>query len=354
MTIAESPPLDIAIEDLIRDAYGFSELRAQSVLQGGMFARPVLLCTDRGLFLLRIHTFRGTVSAFQFQAEAIESAWRAGVICPRVEPTQNGAWCVPLASSHGIIALHQFVEGRCDDWITWHGRKQSQSGFLHALGRRVAELHNALGAAHPGGESSLDSSLPPIQFSKLHEQFGAWRADMDRLQRETNLECADAREQLLSLGSRIDTHWQRLLAADARHRPGLLPRQVVHGDISPVNMVFDTDDRPAFIDWDCVHCGLRMYDALGDVLNRPPDDCPEWNRFNKENVDEYLDGYAVGLTRPLSELELRLAPTFCLARQLEDLRQRLYGLSTLDASQNTRYARLIAMRVDMMDQLQLY
>jgi hypothetical protein len=66
-----------------------------------------------------------------------------------------------------------------------------------------------------------------------------------------------------------------------------------------------------------------------------------------------LDGYAAGLARPLTELERRLVPTFCLARQLEDLRQRLYGISRLDASQDLRYARLIAMRVEMMDQIPL-
>jgi Ser/Thr protein kinase RdoA (MazF antagonist) len=352
MTIAASPALNSVTEDSIRDAYGFNEVHAEGVLRGGMFARPVKLRTDRGLYLLRLHTFRGTATAFQFQAEAIESAWRAGVLCSRVEPTQNGAWCVPLADPRGVVALHQFVEGKCDDWPAWHRRKQDD-GFLHALGRRVAELHNALAAARPGGQASLDSSLPPIQFDKLDRQFHAWRQDMDRVRRASNLKCAMAKEQLLSLDERLEAHWQRLLAASARQRGNMPPRQVVHGDVSAVNIVFDSDDRPAFIDWDCVHRGLRIYDALGDVLNRPPDDRPDLNCFNQDHVDEYLDGYSAGLERPIEQLELRLVPYSCLARQLEDLRQRLYCLSRLDSSQDALYAKLIAMRVDMMDQIPL-
>jgi aminoglycoside phosphotransferase (APT) family kinase protein len=157
----------------------------------------------------------------------------------------------------------------------------------------------------------------------------------------------------LSLQGRIESHWERLAAALRQGRIDEQPTQIVHGDISPVNMVFQSDDRVAFIDWDCVHVGHRMYDALGDVLNRPPDDRPDWNRFNLAEVEAYIDGYASRLTAPLTAGERRLAPAFCLARQLEDLRQRLFVLPKLDDAEDERYATLIGMRVEVMDQIEI-
>jgi hypothetical protein len=106
-----------------------------------------------------------------------------------------------------------------------------------------------------------------------------------------------------------------------------------------------------FIDWDCTHLGTRLYDALGDVLNRPPDHRTDLNQFCQDHVDEYLEGYASGFSSPMSPEELRLVPLFCLARQLEDLRQRLYVLDQLDAAHDGLYAQLIKMRVEMMDQI---
>jgi Ser/Thr protein kinase RdoA (MazF antagonist) len=350
MKVADSSTLAVTL-DLVANTYGFESVRIERVLTGGMFARPVLLDTDRGLFVRRIHTFRNTEPAFRFQAEAVESVWRQGVACSRVEPTRNGHWCTPIDGSVGVEAVHWFVEGQCDSWMAWHSRKGTHGGFLHLLGRKVAELHNALDVANPGGDSALNTLLPVVQFRHLDRIRAEWRHAIRALRLQEFTSAQDAREQLLSLGDRIETHWQWLAQTIAKVQLSELPMQIVHGDISPVNIVIGTGSQFSFIDWDCVHVGHRMYDALGDVLNRPPHDRPRWNRFNREEVDEYVDGYASGLAQPLTKRERQMTPAFCLARQLEDLRQRLSAIPNLDASEDQLYATLIGMRVDMMDQI---
>ncbi len=352
MMFVDSLLLDTA-SDLIADDYGFASVSVECELAGGMFARPVLLKTNRGLFVRRVHTFRNTEQAFRFQAEAIEFAAQQGVICSRVEPTLRGEWCIPVGPDNGVAALHQFVEGRCDDWTTWHRRKRTQSGFMHALGRQVADLHNALAKAAPKGDPELRISLPPIQFSHLDRIRAEWREEVVNLRRRQNCVAESSRDQLLSLSGRIELHWERLATAVAGVQLGELPVQIVHGDVSPVNMVFDSGNRVAFIDWDCVHVGHRMYDALGDVLNRPPHDRPDWNRFVRGEVEAYVDGYASRLDVPLTALEQQMLPAFCLARQLEDLRQRLCTVPELDVSHDEKHATLIGMRVEMMDQIEL-
>jgi aminoglycoside phosphotransferase (APT) family kinase protein len=350
MKIADTSPLELAL-DLVASTYGFKSIRIKRILAGGMFARPVLLETDRGLFVHRVHTFRSTEQAFRFQAETIDSVWRQGVSCSRVEPTPTGRWCTPMDSVTSVEAVHRFVEGQCDDWIDWHHRKRTQSGFLHSLGCKVAKLHNALACATPGGDSGLDLSLPPIQFRHIERIRAEWPRDVSGLRRQVGLCARNAREQLLSLASRIEKHWEWLTLFVAKVPHWNLPTQIVHGDISPVNMVARSDGQIAFIDWDSVHIGHRMYDAMGDVLNRPPHDRPSWNRFNWEEIDKYVDGYASCTAQPLTILERQMMPAFCLARQLEDLRQRLRAIPTIDPSDDDVYATLIGMRVAMMDQI---
>jgi Ser/Thr protein kinase RdoA (MazF antagonist) len=263
---------------------------------------------------------------------------------------RDGAWCRPLADGRGVLALHEFIEGACDDWGRWHARKESQPGFLGELGGEVARLHNVLRHAPIPGDSSLPLDLPPIQFDRLRAQERQWGRDLDCL--SSFRRSSPAVRQLVELRPRIAESWRKVRAA-IEPRLKRLPRQIVHGDVSPVNLVLRPDGRWAFIDWDCTHVGWRVYDALGDVLNRPPGDRPDLNVFRADHVADYLAGYEAEVDEPLTDDERALIPAFCMARQLEDLRQRVRALSELDASRHTEYATLIVRRVEMLDQIVL-
>ena len=66
---------------------------------------------------------------------------------------------------------------------------------------------------------------------------------------------------------------------------------------------------------------------------------------------EYVAGYASGTAMPLRGEEIAAVPMLCLSRQLEDLRQRLSLLPTLEAARDAEFAALIETRVAIMDQL---
>jgi len=326
--------------------FGFREFDVVTTLEGGMFSRPLLVEADGRRRLLRTHTFRATVESFQFQAEAIAAAAVQGVLCAQVVPLEDGGWSQPVVGRHAVMALHEFVEGCTDDWPQWHARKESP-GFLPNLGRQTARLHNALRTATPGGEPVLPIDLPPIQFDRLDEIQLRWDRDLVQLQSGGRMSRSLA--TLIKLQPRIAGHWRRLAEA-VGPRLTSLPRQIVHGDISPVNLLVGAGGW-AFIDWDCVHVGWRLYDALGDVLNRPPVERPELNRFRADHVAAYLRGYAEALDEPLSADEKSLVLAFCVARQLEDLRQRVRALPALADRHDAEYATLIVRRVDMLDQI---
>jgi Ser/Thr protein kinase RdoA (MazF antagonist) len=215
------------------------------------------------------------------------------------------------------------------------------------MAKEIATLHGALTRISPLGEATLPESVPPIQFHLLDRIREQWRRDVDALLcgwARCRLSC----EELLDCRSEIEGFWQTLVNAVESLGISRLPRQIVHGDISPVNLVFDRCGEFSLIDWDCVHVGWRLYDALGDVLNRPPAELALSAEFDTGQVQTYVQAYCTFSSREVTPQELACVPAFCLSRQLEDLRQRVSVLPELPKSFDEEYAILIRGRVRMM------
>jgi Ser/Thr protein kinase RdoA (MazF antagonist) len=324
--------------------YDIGEVYDFEFLQGGMFLKPISVTSATGKYVLRAHRFRTTEEDFQFQAETLSQLGARGFRCPQVIRTRNGAW----GRSHdGVFwALHEYVHGRLYTWREWLERR-SDDDFLADVGMGVAKLHDALASVAPRGNSNLSKFLPPIQFRFLDDVRRQWQSDLNDLQANANLAARASREVLISRRTEIERHWEDLVKATTALHICELPRQVVHGDVSPVNIVF-ADGGFALIDWDCVHFGNRLYDALGDIQNRGPLELAPPAEFNAVEVQKYLAGYQNGTERQLSDLELRCVSVFCFARQLEDLRQRVAVLPTLSAANDEEYAALMERRITMM------
>ncbi|MDC0937316.1 aminoglycoside phosphotransferase family protein, partial [Pirellulales bacterium] len=207
--------------------------------------------------------------------------------------------------------------------------------------------------SQPGGDSSFSSDLPPIQLNKSDVIYQKWLNRTDRLRSDRAILDSKAAAQFVKYQRTIESHWLRLMESLEARDLRSVPTQIVHGDISPVNLVFDGKETCSFIDWDCVHLGHRAYDAVGDILNRNSSSHPRGNRFSTDNLVAYLSGYSAALDVPLTRQEQDLIPSFCLARQLEDLRQRMQVLHSLDSKHDEEYSVLIEMRLEIMEQIDL-
>ena len=332
--------------------YRLGRVLSTSLLDGGMFARPCLLTTDSGRYVLRRHTFRADARRFRFQAEVLSAASTRGVICPRVVPDGTGRWGRRVDSS--FAAVHEYLAGRCTPWPEWQQRK-AVPGFLRALGGRIAAVHDVLSHVTPGGDAALPRELPPIQYVHIRRQLAHWQTQIERLSACPSVPARETRRVFLSAGGVISAYWDLLVAAVSRLGIRSLPRQVVHGDISPVNLVFSGPaDTMGLIDWDCTHRGHRLYDALGDVLLRPPWQQAVDGDSELDEIREYVAGYSQSTTRPLTQQEQACVPVFCIARQLEDLRQRLAVLPCLPQTRDAEYAALIHGRLRIMKRLEPY
>ncbi|MCC6731007.1 MAG: phosphotransferase [Chthonomonadales bacterium] len=345
MTASERETLARATER-VSSRYDVGEVIGAAVLEGGMFLRPVLLTTTTGRYVLRAHTFRRTEARFGFQAGLVEHAAAGGVRCARVVRDRRGRW--GEAVDGAFVALHEYADGRLYTWPEWSARKRE--GFLRRLGGGVARVHDALADARPVGDARLDPALPPIQFDRPGAARADYQARIAALREARGAHASRARAALLACAERVDGLFAWLGRAVEDLRLAAAGRQAVHGDISPVNMVFAPDSEAfALIDWDCARREPRIYDALGDVLLRAPWDAPDDAR--QEEVAEYLAGYGETTARPLTATERAGVPAFCVARQLEDLRQRLAVLPRLAESRDTEYAALVAMRLACMERI---
>jgi len=332
---------------LFLNAYGITTVTRATELGGGMFLRPLMIETAASTVVLRRHGFRSSEEVFRFQAEAVEFAASHGVRCARVIRRLDGRF--GEVRDGAFWALHEYIDGQPLPWPKWAELKD-QPGFMRQLGARIALLHDSLRELPPGGDPHLSVDCPPVQFDFLDDVRAHWRSSMRSLQ-DANLEATRSRDLLCENRHVLEDHWdwaESVWKAHGHH----IPRQVVHGDLSPVNMVYQPDAQDfALIDWDNLHVGLRLYDALGDVQNRAPADTWETARLRVDHVREYLAGYAATTTVPLSNAEKACIPMFCVARHLEDLRQRLHVLTSLATDRDIEYSKLITIRLRFMTQV---
>jgi Ser/Thr protein kinase RdoA (MazF antagonist) len=333
----------------ILDSYDIGLVSGCEVLGGGMFVKPLLVITDTGKYVLRGHPFRKTETSFEFQAEILSHLRRMGIRTPEVIRDSLGR----LGQRRGSAfwALHEYVDGHKYSWTAWQVAKSTPS-FLEQTGAQIACIHDALSDAQPTGETSFPLVFPPIQFPYIEAIHRKWNEDLDRLDLVAVPEAPRSQEAIMASRDEVQECWQ-IVGEEVRSLGiGNLPRQPVHGDVSPVNMIFQDGD-PGFvlIDWDCSHLGLRLYDALGDVLNRPSRELVEHSEFDADEIRCYLKGYQAATGRKVTHREMSCVPAFCLARQLEDLRQRLCLLASLTKEQDEEYAVLIRGRIRMLNHI---
>lgn len=185
-----------------------------------------------------------------------------------------------------------------------------------ALGRTVAELHNAAG----GFAQERKNDLGPEGWSALAD---ACRADAER--------CAPG------LTSLID----RALATVSEQWPSDLPRGLIHADLFPDNVFFDGDELCGVIDFYFACTDFFVLD-LAICLNAWASENGAWNQ---DKAKALLLGYES--VRPLASTEKNALPIMVCGAALRFLLTRLFDwINQVDGAIVTvkdplEYARLL-------------
>ena len=331
-------------------AYDIGAVLDVAALHGGMFLKPLRIDTADGRFVLRGTRFRPTVAAFEFQAHAMNHVAARGARCARVLRDRQGR--LAQACNGAAWALVEYLEGYTCPWPRWCEATHDEPGFIEPIARQVAAVHDLLASVEPAGDPELSPMFPPMQFQLLDETRRHWNESLDAMSQLPEIAASRSRDTFMRLRNKLSGHWEWLCETAKAKHVDQLPRQIVHGDMSPVNLVFlDHGKGCGFIDWDNLHVGNRFYDCLGDVLNRPPVDELRYHRLHLDAARRYLDSYRRSVQEPVTDHELACVRPFCVARQMEDLRQRVAALPSLPSDSDDEYAALIEIRVGMMDQI---
>lgn len=291
-TIAPEIPPDIA-ETLLAERYGLSGSLTRLPAERDDNFR--VEAEGGGRYVLKIHHADEDPSAIELQTEALRyaGARAPGLAIPRVLLARDGS-----AMSRGpdgrVVRLLSWVEGE----VIQH-QVPLTAGLRASLGRWLAELDRALvGFQHPAGNREL---LWDIQRVPVVRPLLEHIPDVD----------------LRALVARtLDTIEARLLPL----LPAL-PRQVIHNDANPNNVLADPAQVTGVLDFGDVVEAPRIQElavAAGYYLGEDP----------VRSMLEMAAAYHAVL--PLNRAELRLLPALVAARAVARIainswRGRLFG-----------------------------
>lgn len=240
---------------------------------------------DDAVFVLRRYIAVRSAAAIGVEHEVLmrlaERQW------PVAAPIDAGNGNRIVEHDARLYALFPFIRGEL-------GAAHSR-GHLRVRGRLLARLHGELATLpvdnqRDGFSRTWELDTPDATFDGVLRAFGA-----------------EHRE----LASAIRGERYRNLRELSRLGYGPLPQQLVHGDFSRDNLLFDSGELAAVLDFDFVHLDARVADIAWSVLSDWP---PADTAIDPAAAAAFVGGYLEHTQ--LSETELRLIVPLLRAHQL--------------------------------------
>ncbi|MGE5222570.1 MAG: phosphotransferase enzyme family protein [Omnitrophica WOR_2 bacterium] len=166
----------------------------------------------------------------------------------------------------------------------------------------LGRLHAAL-----GGFAQIPEIPPPeVENYSLPVDL---EAGLARVRSRIEMAQAEGRSQALNICALVESslpyiteEWQRL--------GQYLPRQLVHGDFGPGNILFDQDQPAAIGDFDFINVHERIFDLaymLFWMLERLEPDLP-YNRRSWKGPGTIIQNYQAAMGQPLTAGERKFLP----------------------------------------------
>jgi aminoglycoside phosphotransferase (APT) family kinase protein len=195
------------------------------------------------------------------------------------------AWCLELASSHGIPSPEALASG------TFGGVAYAIQRFVPHVTRDQVSRRDVWQTLGRYGRQINELPLPDDAPAGLFSRFGrdlpaAWRAHLGY-----NLTQLTPEDPLLSLGVYVRDEQPRLRAmiSELAHAP--MRFGLSHGDLAARNVLVRPEGALVLIDWGSAACGPVPYtDLLTLVRDHDRDDDP-----SAADLAAFGAGYGVGL-----------------------------------------------------------
>jgi Ser/Thr protein kinase RdoA (MazF antagonist) len=259
--------------------------KARSLRVGSAAAPKMVIDAQKGRFLLKRRQVRKSEVDRVLFAHAVQAHLAAkGFPTVGVVPTVNGAETI-LELGKYVYEFFEFVEG---------GRYDGSTEAVAEAGRRLAQLHRCA-ADFSLTDESLTGSFHDSSTVRRHLRLVPGKAAGE------NRKLRQTAEELMVLYNASSTRVNEL-GFDS------WPRQVVHGDWHPGNMLFSDRELVAVLDFDLARIAPVVTDLANGMLqfsivaNRPnPVDWPDY--LDQAKLVRFLDGYRRVMEPPPEQLK---------------------------------------------------
>jgi len=259
--------------------------KARSLRVGGAAAPKMVIDSRKGRYLLKRRQVRKGDTDRVLFAHAVQAHLAAkGFPTVEVLCTVNGAETILELDGH-IYEFFEFVEG---------SRYDGSTEAVVEAGRRLAQLHRCI-ADFSLTDESLVGSFHDSSTVRRHLRLVPGKAAGE------NTKLRQTGEKLMILYNAASTRVNEL-GFDS------WPRQVVHGDWHPGNMLFSDRELVAVLDFDLVRIAPVVTDLANGMLqfsivaDRPnPVYWPDY--LDQAKLVRFLDGYRLVSEPPAEQLK---------------------------------------------------
>lgn len=275
------------IRNVVNDRYGVSVSAVHPLAGGWRNGAVHLVVTDAGQQMVFRYLGRDATNA----TAVVSAARLAADVFPRLHMTVDGD--PVLVVDGGCYCLEGFVRG--------HHALAGTSEYFISLGETMGRFHSAVQGPNA---ADLIGNLPPHGPTRLADQ--AMALDLT-VERDWASECrhnpCPSHQWLLENYEALRKCVVSLTESDYTERIRRLPQQILHRDLSPLNVLQDDDGRFRFVDLETMCRAARVLEfplaLIGRGAGNPLGYVPG-------SFQAICDGYNSMAERPLTPDELSL------------------------------------------------
>ena len=291
------PSIDPGMINCLLNDYDLELVSKPYVPPGRGRSNSIIIDTDQGRKVLKWYKDTVLDSMIEHEHSIVEYLKGNGYHVPKIATTNNGNTVTTSGSARYV--LFDFIDGGFHYHNYWFPPSQEKR-YISASGKELAVLHQGLKGFIPKGNN-------PNGFTGLDEDRGRnldWYLRQSKNNQKLFIQMSGGKPHRAEykLQSQAEKNQKSLVELEKEINQANLPKQIIHGDYGPYNILFKGNKIIAVIDFELSRLDWRITELVY-ALPRFAETRLGFD-FNKVNclIDSYRSIYRI------DNIELQLIP----------------------------------------------